>query len=390
MKARHQGKLVTNQRSHLLNQHKDMVQHQVKETRLLEPRLHHTNAGTTPTAQASVNVRLVKPAGESHFRKACAWKRETLKAKEMPKAKKEKAKSKVLRAKGKKKGKEKGGKRPGKTPPPPPPAKKRPLVTEPGPSAKARQEQDAEYSHYSESDAEPKASASEARPSEKFLQLIKEGAQARQRGREEPAAAAAAAAKPEPSSSESSSACEEANQPEPEPNKPGVNQEKEDQASTEEARQAMADMEIEPTEPADSPRDVAMIEVNLGGPGEENPGASKPGNPRSNQETRQSATPNAASSTEPGENQESKAEVKVEPPGAEPGSDCKSPEGPVEEPEEASQAKEEDRGGQTSSTDSVYEPIVLREAPVTPGSTGHPMPNYSETMEFRVEVKKLR
>ena len=150
----------------------------------------------------------------------------------------------------------------------------------------------------------------------------------------------------------------------------------------------MADMEIEPTEPADSPRDVAMIEVNLGGPGEENPGASKPGDPRSSQETRQSATPNAASSTEPGENQESKAEVKVEPPGAEPGSDCKSPEGPVEEPEEASQAKEEDRGEQTSSTDSVYEPIVLREAPVTPGSTGHPMPNYSETMEFRVEVKK--
>ena len=42
---------------------------------------------TTPTAQASVNVRQAKPAGESHFRKACAWKRETLKAKEMPKAK---------------------------------------------------------------------------------------------------------------------------------------------------------------------------------------------------------------------------------------------------------------------------------------------------------------
>ena len=128
--------------------------------------------------------------------------------------------------------------------------------------------------------------------------------------------------------------------------------------------------------------------MNLEGPGEENPGASKPGDPRSSQETRQSATPNAASSTEPGENQESKAEVKVEPPGAEPGSDSKSPEGPVEEPEEASQAKEEDRGEQTSSTDSVYEPIVLREAPVTPGSTGHPKPNYSETMEFRVEVKK--
>ena len=137
----------------------------------------------------------------------------------------------------------------------------------------------------------------------------------------------------------------------------------------------MADMEIEPTEPADSPCDVAMIEVNLGGPGEENPGASKPGDPRSSQETRRSATANAAFSAEPCENQESKAEVK-------------SPEGPVEEPEEASQAKEEDRGEQTSSTDSVYEPVVLREAPVTPGSTGHPMPNYSETMEFRVEVKK--
>ena len=264
-------------------------------------------------------------------------------------------------------------------------------MTEPGPSAKARQGQDAEYSYYSESDAEPKASASEARRSEKFLRLIKEGAQARQRGREEPAAAAAAAAKPaEQSGSESSSDCEEANQPEPEPSKPGVNQEKEDQASTEEARQAMADMEIEPTEPADSPRDVAMIQVNLGGPGEENPGASKPGDPRSSQETRRSATANAASSAEPGENQESKAEVKSEAHGAELGSDCKSPEGPVEEAEEASQAKEEDRGEQTSSTDSVYEPIVLREAPVTPGSTGHPMPNYSETMEFRVEVKKLR
>ena len=304
------------------------------------------------------------------------------------KGKERKGKVKGFESKGKEKGKETGGKRPGKTPPPPPPAKKRPLVTEPGPSAKARQEQDAEYSYYSESDAEPKASASEARPSEKFLQLIKEGAQARQRGREEPAAAAAAAAKPEPSGSESSSDREEANQPEPEPNKPGVNQEKEDQASTEEARQAMADMEIEPTEPADSPCDVAMIEVNLGGPGEENPDASKPGDARSSQETRQSANPNAASSTEPGGNRESKLEVKVEPPGAEPGSDSKSPEGPVEEPEEASQAKEEDRGVQTSSPDSVYEPIVLREASVTPGSTGHPMPNYSETMEFRVEVKK--
>ena len=223
VKARHQGKLVTNQRSHLLSRHKDMVQHQVKETRLLEPRLHPTNAGTTPTAQASVNVRLVKPAGESHFRKACAWKRETLKAKKNAKGKERKGKAKGIESKGKEKGKETGGKGPGKTPPPLPPAKKRPLVTEPGPSAKARQEQDAEYSYYSESDAEPKASASEARPSEKFLRLIKEGAQARQRGREEPAAAAAAAAKPEQSSSESSSDCEEANQPEPEPNKPGVN-----------------------------------------------------------------------------------------------------------------------------------------------------------------------
>ena len=169
------------------------------------------------------------------------------KGKKNAKGKERKGKAKGIESKGKEKGKETGGKGPGKTPPPPPPAKKRPLVTEPGPSAKARQEQDAEYSYYSESDAEPKASASEARPSEKFLRLIKEGAQARQRGREEPAAAAAAAAKPEQSSSESSSDCEEANQPEPEPNKPGVNQEKEDQASTEEARQAMADMEIEPT-----------------------------------------------------------------------------------------------------------------------------------------------
>ena len=78
----------------------------------------------------------------------------------------------------------------------------------------------------------------------------------------------------------------------------------------------------------------------------------------------------------------------AEPSGDEPGSDFKSPEGPVEEPEEVSQAKEEDREEPASSTDSVYEPIVLREAPVTPGSTGHPMPNYSETMEFPVEVKK--
>ena len=115
----------------------------------------------------------------------------------------------------------------------------------------------------------------------------------------------------------------------------------------------MAEMEIEPTEPADSPRDVAMIEVNLPGPGEETAEAGKPGDPRSNQETRQPANPNAASSTEPGENQGSQKETMVEPPGDEPGSDIKSPEGPVEEPEEASQAKEEDRGEQASSTDSV-------------------------------------
>ena len=229
----------------------------------------------------------------------------------------------------------------------------------------------------------------QARPSAKLLQLIKEGAQARQKGREEPAAAAAAAAKPEPSSSESSSESERINQPKLEPCTPGVNQEKEDRASTEEARQAMAEMEIEPTEPAaDSPRDVAMVEVNLPGPGEETAEAGKPGDPRCNQETRQPANPNAAFSTEPGVNQGSQKETMAEPPGDEPGSDFKSPEGPVEEPEEVSQAKEEDREEQASSTDSVYEPIVLREAPVTPGSTGHPMPNYSETMEFRVEVKK--
>ena len=310
-----------------------------------------------------------------------------LKGKGKPKGK-DKGKGKGPESKGKEAGKEQGGKGLGKTPPPPPPAKKRPLVTEPGPSAKARQEPDAEYSYYSESDAEPKASASEARPSAKFLQLIKEGAQARQKGREEPAAAAAAAAKPEPSSSESSSESERINQPKLEPCTPGVNQEKEDRASTEEARQAMAEMEIEPTEPADSPRDVAMVEVNLPGPGEETAEAGKPGDPRSNQETRQPANPNAAFSTEPGVNQGSQKETMVEPPGDEPGSDFKSPEGPVEEPEEVSQAKEEDREEQASSTDSVYEPIVLREAPVTPGSTGHPMPNYSETMEFRVEVKK--
>ena len=67
------------------------------------------------------------------------------------------------------------------------------------------------------------ASASEGRPSAKFLQLIKEGAQARQKGRKEPAAAAAVAAKPEPSSSESSSECERVNQPKLEPCTPGVN-----------------------------------------------------------------------------------------------------------------------------------------------------------------------
>ena len=128
--------------------------------------------------------------------------------------------------------------------------------------------------------------------------------------------------------------------------------------------------------------------MNLPGPGEETAEAGKPGDPRYNQETRQPANPNAAFSTEPGVNQGSQKETMVEPPGDEPGSDFKSPEGPVEEPEEVSQAKEEDREEQASSTDSVYEPIVLREAPVTPGSTGHPMPNYSETMEFRVEVKK--
>ena len=225
-----------------------------------------------------------------------------LKGKGKPKGK-DKGKGKGPEGKGKEAGKEQGGKGLGKTPPPPPPAKKRPLVTEPGPSAKARQEPDAEYSYYSESDAEPKASASEARPSAKFLQLIKAGAQARQKGREEPAAAAAAAAKPEPSSSESSSESERINQPKLEPCTPGVNQEKEDRASTEEVRQAMAEMEIEPTEPADSPRDVAMVEVNLPGPGEETAEAGKPGDPRCNQETRQPANPNAAFSTEPGVNQ---------------------------------------------------------------------------------------
>ena len=144
-----------------------------------------------------------------------------LKGKGKPKGK-DKGKGKGPESKGKEAGKEQGGKGLGKTPPPPPPAKKRPLVTEPGPSAKARQEPDAEYSYYSESDAEPKASASEARPSAKFLQLIKEGAQARQKGREEPAAAAAAAGKPEPSSSESSSESERINQPKLEPCTPGV------------------------------------------------------------------------------------------------------------------------------------------------------------------------
>ena len=117
--------------------------------------LRHTNAGTTLTAQASGNVQLVKPAGASRFRKTFAWKKETLKAKRRPKAKKKEGK--VLRAKGRKQ-EGQGGKGLGKTPPPPPPAKKRPLVTEPGPSAKARQETDAEYSYYSESDADPSLS----------------------------------------------------------------------------------------------------------------------------------------------------------------------------------------------------------------------------------------
>ena len=187
------------------------------------------------------------------------WEKGDLKGKGKAKGKERKGKGKGLESKGKETGKEQGGKGPGKTPPPPPLAKKRPLVTEPGPSAKARQEPDAEYSYYSESDAEPKASASEARPSAKFLQLIKEGAQARQKGREEPAAAAAVAAKPEPSSSESSSECVRVNQPKLEPSTPGVNQEKEDQVSTEEARQAMAEMEIEPTLSAQCPEDTQRL-----------------------------------------------------------------------------------------------------------------------------------
>ena len=78
-----------------------MVQHQEKETPLLAPRLRHTNAGITLTAQASGNVQLVKPAGASRFRKTFAWKKETLKAKGSPKVK-TKAKAKVLRAKGRK------------------------------------------------------------------------------------------------------------------------------------------------------------------------------------------------------------------------------------------------------------------------------------------------
>ena len=213
MKARHQGKLVTNQRSHPLNQHKDMVQHQVKRNTPartpLTPykRWYNTNRPGKRERAAGETSRGI-PLPES-----LRLEKGDPKGKGNAKGKERKGKVKGFESKGKETGKEKGGKRPGKTPPPPPPAKKRPLVTEPGPSAKARQEQDAEYSYYSESDAEPRASASEARPSGKFLQLIKEGAQARQRGREEPAAAAAAAAKPEQSSSESSSACEEANQP---------------------------------------------------------------------------------------------------------------------------------------------------------------------------------
>ena len=387
--TRHQGRLVINQLGHLRKGHTDMVQHQERETRLLAPRLRHTNAGITLTDSNRPGKR-ERAAGETSrgipLPENLRLEKGDLKGKGKPKGK-EKGKGKGLVSKGKEAGEEQGGKGLEKTPPPPPPAKKRPLVAEPGPSAKARQEPDAEYSYYSESDAEPKASTSEARPSAKFLQLTKEGAQARQKGLKEPAAAAAPAAKPEPSSSESSSESERI-QPKLEPCTAGDNQEKKDRASTEEARQARAEMEIEPTEPADPPRDVAMIDVNLPGPGEETAEAGKLGDPRSNQETRQPANPNVASSKEPGENQGSQKETMVEPPGDEPGSDFKSPVGPVEEPEEASQAKEEDRGEQASSTDSVYEPIVLREAPVTPGSTGHPMPNYSVTMEFQVEVKK--
>ena len=58
-----------------------------------------------------------------------------LKGKGKPKGK-EKGKGKGPESKGKEAGKEQGGKGLGKTPPPPPPAKKRPLVTEPGPSAR--------------------------------------------------------------------------------------------------------------------------------------------------------------------------------------------------------------------------------------------------------------
>ena len=130
VKARHQGKLVTNQRNHLLNQHKDMVQHQVKETRLLEPRLHHTNAGTTRAAgETSRGI----PLPES-----LRLEKGDPKGKGNAKGKERKGKAKGFESKGKEKGKETGGKRPGKTPPPPPPAKKRPLVTEPGPSRQGR------------------------------------------------------------------------------------------------------------------------------------------------------------------------------------------------------------------------------------------------------------
>ena len=55
-----------------------------------------------------------------------------LKGKGKPKGK-DKGKGKGPESKGKEAGKEQGGKGLGKTPPPPPPAKKRPLVTEPGP-----------------------------------------------------------------------------------------------------------------------------------------------------------------------------------------------------------------------------------------------------------------
>jgi len=99
--TRYRVRLVINQLGRLRRGHIDMVQHQEKETPLLAPRLRHTNAGITLTAQASGNVQLVKPAGASRFRKTFAWKKETLKAKGSPKVK-TKAKAKVLRAKGRK------------------------------------------------------------------------------------------------------------------------------------------------------------------------------------------------------------------------------------------------------------------------------------------------